>query len=71
MKVGFISVAGLAQSVEARPDCRAGGRRFDSRGRTINQGLKMTEKLRACLHGGGGPQVGEVTRFGGVTRLSI
>ena len=28
------------------------------------------KKLRACLHGGGGPQVGEVTRFGGVTRLS-
>ena len=27
--------------------------------------------LRACLHGGGGPQVGEVTRFGGVTRLFI
>ena len=26
--------------------------------------------LRACLHGGVGPQVGEVTRFGGVTRLS-
>ena len=25
----------------------------------------------ACLHGGGGPQVGEVTRLGGVTRLSI
>ena len=25
-------------------DCRAGGRRFDSRGRTITQGLKMTEK---------------------------
>ena len=25
----------------------------------------------ACLHGDGGPQVGEVTRFGGVTRLSI
>ena len=23
--------------------------------------------FRACLHGGGGPQVGEVTRFGGVT----
>ena len=22
-------------------------------------------KLRACLHGGGEPQVGEVTRFGG------
>ena len=27
--------------------------------------------LKACLHGGGGPQVGEVTRLGGVTRLSI
>ena len=27
--------------------------------------------LRACLHGGWGPQVGEVTRLGGVTRLSI
>ena len=27
--------------------------------------------LRACLHGGGGPQVVEVTRLGGVTRLSI
>ena len=27
--------------------------------------------LRACLHGGEGPQVGAVTRLGGVTRLSI
>ena len=27
--------------------------------------------LRACLHGGGGPQEGEVSRLGGVTRLSI
>ena len=26
---------------------------------------------RACLHGGGGPQVGEVTRQSGVTCLSI
>ena len=26
---------------------------------------------RACLHGVGGPQVGEVTPLGGVTRLSI
>ena len=25
----------------------------------------------ACLHGGGGPQVGEVTRLGRVTRLSL
>ena len=29
------------------------------------------DKLRVCLHGGGGPQVGDVTRLGGVTRLSI
>ena len=28
-------------------------------------------KLRACLHGGGGPQLGEVTRLDGVTCLSI
>ena len=27
--------------------------------------------FRACLHGGGGPQVGEITRLGGVTRQSI
>ena len=23
-------------------------------------------QIRACLHGGGGPQIGEVTRLGGV-----
>ena len=28
-------------------------------------------RLKACLHGGGGPQVGEVTRKVGVTRPSI
>ena len=33
----------LAQSVE-RVNCRAGGRGFDSRGRTNTQGLKITEK---------------------------
>ena len=27
--------------------------------------------FRACLHEVGGPQVGEVTRLGGATRLSI
>ena len=27
--------------------------------------------LRACFHGGGGPQVGEVTCLGGLTLLSI
>ena len=33
--------------------------------------LLKKSKLRVCLHGGGRPQVGEVTRLGGVTRLSI
>ena len=28
-------------------------------------------EYKACLHGGGGPQVSEVTRLGGVTCLSI
>ena len=28
-------------------------------------------QLGACLQGGGGPQVGEVTRLDGVTHLSI
>ena len=27
--------------------------------------------VRACLHGGGGPQVGEITLLDGVTRLSM
>ena len=29
------------------------------------------EGLRACLHGGGGPMVGDETRLGGVTHLTI
>ena len=33
--------------------------------------LRACHKLSACLHGCGGPQVGEVTRLGGVTRLPI
>ena len=32
---------------------------------------KKIYKVRTGLHGGGGPQVGEVTRLGGVTRFSI
>ena len=34
------------------------------------EALRLLE-LRACLHGGGGPQVGEVARLGGVTRSSL
>ena len=37
----------------------------------INIPVTTDVLLRACLRGGGGPQVGEVTRLGGVTRLSI
>ena len=33
--------------------------------------LYIRDQLRACLHGRGGLQVGEVTRLGGVTGLSI
>ena len=32
---------------------------------------EYAKKIRACLHGGGGPQLGEVTRLGEVNRLSI
>ena len=37
----------------------------------IDIDTNFVERFRACLHGGGGPQVGEVTRLGGVTRLSV
>ena len=30
--------------------------------------LEEKAKIRACLHGGGGPHVGEVTRLGGVKK---
>ena len=32
---------------------------------------RLNGRFKACLHGGGGPQVGEVTSLGGVTRLSM
>ena len=34
----------------------------------LSQVSKMLRQLRACLHGGGEPQVGEVTRLGGVKK---
>ena len=40
---------GRISSVGRAFDCRTGGRGFDSRGRTITQGLKMTEKWRYFL----------------------
>ena len=46
--IGFLTVAGLAQSVE-RVHCKAGCRGFNSRGRTNTQGLKITEKWRYSL----------------------
>ena len=36
----------------------------------VQGGSPLTKTLTACLHGGGGPQVGEITCFGGVTRQS-
>ena len=44
---------------------------WDFLGPLRNQHGTTHYRLRACLHGGRGPQVGEVTRLGGVTRLSI
>ena len=37
------------------------------------KGIKIpgNTSLWTCLHGGGGPQVGEVTWLGGVARLTI
>ena len=36
----------------------------------VQGGSPWTKTLTARLHGGGGPQVGEITCFGGVTRQS-
>ena len=45
---------------------------MDTLKRDSDNGLEMAKKdLGNCLHGGGGPQVGEVTRLGWVTRLFI
>ena len=45
---------GRISSVGRAFDCRAGGRGFDSRGRTVTQGLKMTEiwSYFLCTAGG-------------------
>ena len=40
-------------------------------GLLLKKRILGTLSLRACLHGGGGPQVGEVTRLGRVPYLSI
>ena len=37
----------------------------------VNGQRMVFTSCQACLHGGGGPQVSEVTRLGGVTHLSI
>ena len=49
VKVDHKPNRGRISSVGRAFDCRAGGRGFDSRGRTITQGLKMTEKWRYFL----------------------
>ena len=42
--IGVCIYRGRFSSVGGALDCRAGGRGFDSRGRTNTQGLKVTEK---------------------------
>ena len=39
--------------------------------RTLREWSRRLRRLRACLQGGGGPQVDEVTGLGGVALLSI
>ena len=31
---------------------------------------QLVSQLRACLHGSGGPQVGETTRLGGANKIT-
>ena len=40
----FVRIRGRVSTVGTVLDCRAGGRGFDSPGRTNTQGLKITEK---------------------------
>ena len=42
--LSYYCYRGRISSVGRALDCRAGGRGFDSRGRTNTQGLKITEK---------------------------
>ena len=37
----------------------------------VGWGSCMAKEVKACSHGSGGPQVGEVPHLGGVTNLSI
>ena len=47
-----------------------GTQTFPPKKRVTREFLEVS-RFRAFLRGGGGPQVGEVTRLGGVTRQSI
>ena len=38
---------------------------LEKRSNQLKYEEQKVRSLRACLHGGGGPQVGEVTHFGG------
>ena len=54
-------------SVVRAVDCNAGGRRFDSRGRTNTQGLQITEKWRNCLFSQCRSKVRFIGRWGAIT----
>ena len=43
-------------------------REFTQRRRRRHRERQKSNRFRACLHGGGGPQVGEVTRLGEVKK---
>ena len=40
-------------------------------GGVVNPNAYVFQTFRACLHGGGGPRVGEVTCLGGVKKISL
>ena len=67
--VGFIRVKAEAVKGEISRRRVHDGRKGEKRRSPL--ATQAWTSLRACLHGGGGPQVGEVARLGGVTRLSI
>ena len=47
------------------------GQIVSMRVKKISYSNLAASRYRTCLYGGGGPHVGEVTRLGGVTRLSM
>ena len=61
MKVGYHCKLKILQLIKLRSKSGVG---------LLKRSCYDIFELRACLHGGGRPQVGEVTHLDGLTRLS-